>query len=570
MKKLLTLAVISLMFLAGLTAQETDRNKEVCGDAVCETADELGLYSDIDEIDSSTNEVQSVLGRCDTEYCRAVAENAEGRKGLIQEADESSRAGEMEETTETLRSIEEIVRGDIKSSESEPDNGRTEPEIVDNILAIENRILALTQSAMTSSEEASNAGSCPERCSSADRCPERCLDQDDNQYTEEISGEMDWPPKNSSIIFKSSDGSEVGQVVLRGDRVSLVGFGSFSVSKISNGDRPEVSGQKMIPGTSSFYQTVPEDGEISCSTVESAIVCSTQTAGDEGKVYCWGNNEHCRADTAEDSNSDEARLHCSGSRCSADAVECPVCGELEREAESEPFKCVDGVCKTRNVGGEEVEWHFTTEGDISVLAATQSGSETWLVLGKELDKSSPLLMMSIYLDENDDGDGVPDADTDADGLPDLAEGEFPKEWTLPSMDLKAELSSGEGKIYAWGDNKVRTALENDGEIYCQGLDRCVIREEVQRPLSETRCELRDATMGNRGSDDCDDEEPVRPPTTEPDSSEEDEEEAETPDREEDGSVDPVNDPPTVSNEEVENSIRNRIGRFTRAVGNIFR
>lgn len=569
MKKLFTLAVTSLMFLGAVAAQETDKNNEICGDKVCETAEELGLYLDIGEIDSSIDEVRSVLDRCGTEYCRAVAESADGRKGLIQDADESSRSGEIEETSETLKEIEEIVRGDIEDSEAELDNGRTEPEIVDNVLSIENRILALTQSAITSSEEASKAGSCQERCSSADRCPERCLDQTDNQDTEEISGEMDWPPKNSSIVFRSSDGSEVGQVVLRGDRVSLVGFGSFSVSKISSDDQPEVSEQKMIPGTSSFYQTVPEDGEISCSTVEDAVVCRTSGAGGSGgSVYCWGNNEHCRADTAEDSNNDEARLHCSGDRCPAEAVECPVCGELEREAESDAFKCGDGVCVTRNVGGEEVEWQLTTEGDINVLAAAQSGSETRLVLGNELDKSSPLLMMSIYLDEDDDGDGVPDADTDGDGLLDLAEGEFPKEWLLPSMDLRAELSSGDGKIYAWGDNRVRTALENDGEVYCWGSNRCVIREEVERTDSDFRCELKDATMGNRIGDDCDDTEPVwPPPTTEPDSPKEDEDEAETPIR--DG-VNPVNDPPTASDEEAENSIRNRIGRFTRSFGNIFR
>ena len=53
MKKLLTLAVISLMFLGTVATQEKDRNNEVCGDTVCETAENLGLYSEIEQIDLS-------------------------------------------------------------------------------------------------------------------------------------------------------------------------------------------------------------------------------------------------------------------------------------------------------------------------------------------------------------------------------------------------------------------------------------------------------------------------------------------------------------------------------------
>ena len=571
MKKLLTLAVISLMFLGAVAAQETDRNNEVCGDTVCETAEELGLYSEIEQIDRSIDEVSSVLERCGTEYCKAVAENADSRQSLIQQADRSSKAGEMEGTSETLKEIEVIIREDIQASEGELDNGRTEPEIVDNVLTVEKRLLALTQSAITSSEEAS--GDCPERCNAGDRCPERCMDQTDDQGqdVEDVDSEVGvWPPHNATVLVsRASSVAEVGQIVFREGQVSLRGFGSFSTTGISSGDRPEIPGREMIAGTSSFYQTVHEDGDISCSATEGAIVCTSQTAGEDGNIYCWGKNEHCRTDNSKESTGvEETRLHCSGDRCPAEAIECPVCGELEREAESEAFKCGDGVCTTRVVGGEEVQWEFSTEGNIRVLAAAQSGSETMLALSDEVDKSSPYLMMSIHLDEDSDGDGVSDADADADGLPDLVERDTSEEWILPGLDMRAELSSSDGKVYSWGDARLQSALENNGEIYCWGSNRCVIREEVERKDSNLGCEIIEATMGNRDTDDCDDEEAVRTPETEPENPGNGDEE--TPEVEEDVEVEVLNNPPTAEDRANRSGIRDGIERITRLIGNIFR
>ena len=61
----------------------------------------------------------------------------------------------MEETSQTLNEIEIIIREDIQASEGELDKGRTRPEIVENVLTIEKRLLALTQPVITSSEELS-------------------------------------------------------------------------------------------------------------------------------------------------------------------------------------------------------------------------------------------------------------------------------------------------------------------------------------------------------------------------------------------------------------------------------
>ena len=61
----------------------------------------------------------------------------------------------MEETSQTLNEIEIIIREDIQASEGELDKGRTRPEIVENVLTIEKRLLALTQSAITSNKELS-------------------------------------------------------------------------------------------------------------------------------------------------------------------------------------------------------------------------------------------------------------------------------------------------------------------------------------------------------------------------------------------------------------------------------
>ena len=84
-----------------------------------------------------------------------MAGNADSRQSLIQQAERSSKAGEIEETSQTLNEIETIIRGDIQASEGELDNGRTRPEIVENVLTEEKRLLALTQPGIISSEELS-------------------------------------------------------------------------------------------------------------------------------------------------------------------------------------------------------------------------------------------------------------------------------------------------------------------------------------------------------------------------------------------------------------------------------
>jgi len=279
MKRIFTLAVMTLVLLGVVMAQETDRELERCGDAVCEVAEAQGLYTQLDKINSNIEEVQSVLARCETDYCRSVLENADKRVGLLAEAEKSSNSGDMDATIESLREIQAIVHRDIAASEKELEGGETNQRTVETVLDLEERISSNVSSALESSSVAAVVGK-------AVRCP-------------------------------------------------------------------------------------------------------------DGK-----------------------------------------CGAEVNEAARNAVKFKAGA----------------------ELSKTANGPPDWL-------------------DLDSDGDGIGDVE-------DLERGEFPKEWTLPTMDLRAEMSKNGGKVYRFDNMEVRAALENDGEVYCWGSNRCVIREDVERSDAE--------------------------------------------------------------------------------------
>lgn len=165
MKNTLILAVMLSLFFGAVTAQETDRPTERCGDVVCEVVKAQGLYTDLNEISSSIDDVSSTLERCETDYCRTVAENADSRKGLISQAEELGRAGDIDSMQESLREVKRIVDQDIESSRTELEEGETDQETVERVLGLEKEIMSQLDSALKKAyitSKVADAIECPE------------------------------------------------------------------------------------------------------------------------------------------------------------------------------------------------------------------------------------------------------------------------------------------------------------------------------------------------------------------------------------------------------------------------
>ena len=251
MKQILTLVALSLVFI-GIAAAETNERK-VCPDTVCTVAEAQGLCTDLDQLSSSISEVKTTLDKCGRSYCQRIDRNANDRSGLISEAQRSAQKGDFNSTVNSLEEVREIVFGDIQSSERELEEGRTEREIVREVLTLEKDILMQTESALRKSQQAlvvKTAIECPD-----DRC-----------------------------------GAEVSQVAKKNSNFKA----GAELSKTSNAP-----------------QDRPDDADSDGDGLNDGSETDELASGDEGQVYAWGRNERSEAST------DDGTIYCWGSSCKA-------------------------------------------------------------------------------------------------------------------------------------------------------------------------------------------------------------------------------------------------------------
>jgi len=167
MKQFLTLVVASIFILGMAAATGTAETSDVCKDTSCEVAEAQGLYTDLAHLSASIEDVKTTLERCETEYCRSVDRNADGRLGLVTQAERASSTGDFDQASAALEEVAAVVRTDIEASEGELENGKTDEKLVRTVLDQEEDILRQTDSALGKTQQAllvGKATDCPDRC----------------------------------------------------------------------------------------------------------------------------------------------------------------------------------------------------------------------------------------------------------------------------------------------------------------------------------------------------------------------------------------------------------------------
>ena len=318
MKNTLILAVMLSLFFGAVTAQETDRATERCGDVVCDVVKVQGLYTDLNEISSSIDDVGSTLQRCETDYCRTVAENADSRKNLVSQAEELGRTGDIDSMQESLREVKRIVDQDIESSRTELEEGETDRETVERVLGLEEDIMrhldpALKKADITS--KVADAIECPE-----DRCESKASEHDSLDSDSDGDGLSDVVEErvaDEGTIYCWGRSCEVPAKADLGDEGSVYCWGKC-----------ELPSEVMQPDY---------DGEVYCWG--NRCEPPTEKANDGGKVYSWGRgvpaSETLDTDPSNIGNSSEEPQE-SISKRSARTGRNPETGkEIQSEGDSE-------------------------------------------------------------------------------------------------------------------------------------------------------------------------------------------------------------------------------------------
>ena len=271
MKQILTLVALSLFFI-GIAAAETNERK-VCPDTVCTVAEAQGLYTDLDQLSSSISEVKTTLDKCGRSYCQRIDRNADDRSGLISEAQRSAQKEDFNSTVNSLEEVREIVFGDIQSSERELEEGRTEREIVREVLTLEKDILMQTESALRKSQQAlvvKTAIECPD-----DRC----------------GAEISQAAKKLAVRLGANE-----------ERTMTFEQNDPSSDTDSDGD-----------GLSDLIEgRVEDDGTIYCWGSSCKAPTETSEIGDTNSVYCWGKCELPLEVMLPDY---DGEVYCWGNRC---------------------------------------------------------------------------------------------------------------------------------------------------------------------------------------------------------------------------------------------------------------
>jgi hypothetical protein len=314
MKNTLMLAVILSLFVGAVAAQETDRMQERCGDSVCEVAGAQGLYTDLDEISSSIDEVSSTLERCETDHCRSVRESAELRQSLISRAEESGRAGEIEQMTESLETVKTYTQDDIRDGARELEEGDTDRETVERVIGLEEDIMSQIDSALKKADITSKVASaieCPEdKCGAGEEASVVC---GDGVCRAEVCSDgvcetrAEFCPDGSCGVEVCSDG-KCGEEVCRGDDCPV------DSTETPETSRPDpVDADSDGDGISDLVEgRVEDDGTIYCWG-RSCEVPAKADLSDEGSVYCWGNR--CELPSEAMQSDYDGEVYCWGNRC---------------------------------------------------------------------------------------------------------------------------------------------------------------------------------------------------------------------------------------------------------------
>lgn len=330
MKNTVILAVMLSLFVGAVTAQETDRIQERCGDAVCEVAEAQGLYADLNDISSSLEKVKSSAERCETDHCRSARESAELRQGLISRAEESGRAGEIEQMIESLETVKTYTKDDIRDGTRELEEGETDRETVERVLGLEEEIMSQVDSALKKvdiTSKVAGAIECPEeRCGAGAEASVVC---GDGVCRAEVCSDgvcetrAKFCPDGSCGVEVCSDG-KCGEEVCQGDECPV------DSAETPETSRPEpVDADSDGDGISDLVEGIAEDdGTIYCWG-RSCEVPAKADLGEDESVYCWGNR--CEP-PAEKSNG--GPVYCWGNNCPA-SLEEPEAPDPETEEDIE-------------------------------------------------------------------------------------------------------------------------------------------------------------------------------------------------------------------------------------------